>query len=193
MVESAHVFVRQLIAGAQSGPTVRTLEELAAEPQAQLRMRRELRHPLDSELLRALAAHAQHVRVVEAERLGRPRMRSRQSVTQLRVVGDRLLREDFGAQCAAVLRIAIDIAALECAPQHARTAKLAAMLRRLAGIAGELHGNLAQNHRLREYLRADHELRGRNAGNGQHSTDDDGRPKHCRASRAHRAGRARIR
>ena len=176
MVEAAHVLMRQLIAGAQSRPTVGALEELVAEPQAQLRMRRELRHPLDPELLRALAAHAQHVGVVEAERLGCPRMRSRQCGPQLRIVGDRLLRKDFGAQCAAVLRIAIDIAALECAPQHARTAKLATMLRRLAGIARELHGNLAENDRLREYLRADHELGGRNAGNGQHGADDDGPP-----------------
>jgi hypothetical protein len=192
VVEPANVFVRQPVALAQTGPAIRTLEELVTESQAQLRMRGELRHPLDSELARAVATHAQDVRIVETQRLRSPRARARQSGTQLRIVSDGLLRKDLRPQSTAVLRIAIDVAALERAPQHARPTELTAMLRCLTGIARQLDADLAENHGLGEHLRADYQLGCRGAGR-DHRYEDDGGSKHCLASRARRVARARTR
>src|SRR6185436_19418594 len=130
---------------AQTGPAVCALQELVAEAQAQPWMRSELGHPLDPELPRAIAPHAEHVRVVEPERLGRPRMSPRQSGAQLLVVRNGLLREDLGAQGAAVLGIAIDVATLQRAPQHTRAAELAPVLDLFSRIARQLRGDLAQD------------------------------------------------
>jgi hypothetical protein len=85
-------------------------------------------------------------------------MSSRQSGAQLLVVRKGLLREDLGTQGAAVLGVAIDVATLQRAPQHPRASELAPVPSLLSGIARQLRGNLAENHRLRENLRTDHDV-----------------------------------
>ena len=104
---------------------------------------------------RDVLAHPDRVGVVESERPAHPDAALGQGRAQLGLAADLLAGQDLAGDRAGVFGIEVELVGLEGVEEHLRAAQLAAVGRVDARVREHLAGDLAQDHRLGERLRAD--------------------------------------
>ena len=119
MVEAADAGRGEAVALAHGRPAVAAVEELAGEPQAELRVAGQVGDAPDAQPLRHLPAHAQGVGVLEAERAGERDPSRLQGRAERGLVGGHRAAQDLARICPGVLRVGVHVAPQQCLPEHA--------------------------------------------------------------------------
>ena len=138
---------------AQPGPTVGAIDELVGESQPQLWVLPQVGDLADTELGGALAAHADDVGVVEAERFADADAIAGESGGEGGVIGELAAGVDLGAQGAGVLGVEIDVAVDERVEDDPGAPHLGAVSHLGEALREGQPRDLTEDHRLGELLR----------------------------------------
>jgi hypothetical protein len=189
---------RQIVGATQPLPAVVAIAELVAEGVAQVGMIAQIADGADAEPLRLTRPHRQRVAIRETQRRPDADASAAQRRAQASEAGsDRLPGEDLAAQRAGVLRIHVDVAAPQGAPEHARAAELQTQAHPGAGGADTIRGDVGEDHRLVEGLGADHHARRRRSLRGhavqQRAEQEQGHGLHAGGGQSTRCARTKRR
>jgi len=149
VVQAARL-LRQPVEALQSGPTVRASDEFLRQAELQLRIARQVRQRVNSQLLGAIFPHRERISVIETERHARDQPLRRQGPVQLVQPPAAAQPDHLGGNGAGVFRINVDGTGLQRRDDDAGIAE--ARLQLAAARTGQ---DLAEDIGLGEALRAD--------------------------------------